>query len=687
MLKKAFQTIRAFRFKRFALTPYGAFNSMHRVVTIGVLSGFALMSAHASAIKDNKQAESFSTSDTVSVRELDEVSIMEDIPTIPMGMATTISIDSSQISQAPAKSIQDLLTHISSVDVMQRSPHGVQADVSLRGSSFDQVAILINGISLTNPQTGHHSLNLPINKSDLQEIEVIQGTTSLLHNSGAFAGGVNIVTKSQLKKSLFAQLQGGMYELASAEFRGVLSNEKNLSSSLSVGYSRSNGYVKNSDYKILNTLFQTNFRQKDLAEIKFLLGYNQKHFGANTFYSPAYPLQYEKTKTLFSAISAETYGKLQFAPRIYWSRHYDEFQLFRDGSPNIPDWYKDHNYHRSDIFGLSLSSRYLSLFGITSIEAEMRNEGVLSSVLGEVIADTIGKFTRSKSRTSLSYALQHRYVSSYFTVSVGVMLNTNTAYQNMVKLYPAVSLEYRPEKHSKIYASWNMANRMPTFTELYYSTKTHTGNPLLLPEQTHLVEAGYSLNNRYLNTSISAFYTHAFNVIDWEYSASDDKWYSGNLPAGKPLKTFGLNLNATLDFKQLINSRQPLQSLSVGYQYIYRNTDGFSEKNPISMYVFNYLRNKFTASLKHEIIRNLTLSWYIRLHDRVGSYLRYEDGVSTNSTEQYKPFAVLDFKCQYKIKGFNIFLDINNLTNTPHIDYGNIPQPGFWLSGGVSYSL
>ena len=84
-----------------------------------------------------------------------------------------------EIEQAPVKSVQDLLNYVAGVDLQQRSPHSVQADVSLRGGSADQVAILLNGVNLTNPQTGHYSLDIPINLSDIERIEIVQGPTSL----------------------------------------------------------------------------------------------------------------------------------------------------------------------------------------------------------------------------------------------------------------------------------------------------------------------------------------------------------------------------------------------------------------------------------------------------------------------------------------------------------------------------
>ena len=93
----------------------------------------------------------------------------------------------------PVHDLQDLLKFASAVDVRQRGNNGVQADISIRGSSFDQVLILLNGIQLNDPQTGHHNLNLPVSY-DIDRIEILEGPSARLYGPNAFAGAINIIT-------------------------------------------------------------------------------------------------------------------------------------------------------------------------------------------------------------------------------------------------------------------------------------------------------------------------------------------------------------------------------------------------------------------------------------------------------------------------------------------------------------
>ncbi len=154
----------------------------------------------------------------------------------------------------------------------------------------------------------------------------------------------------------------------------------------------------------MNLLWQSRFNING-SHLDFQAGLNDKKQGANTFYSAAYPNQFDDTRGVFISVrGGETAGKLKIIPHLYWSRHFDEFQLIREGTPDIPDWYKDHNYHRSDVFGMNINMQYASRWGgITGFGGEFRNEGIMSSVLGRPMEEKNGKYTKSDNRSNISF--------------------------------------------------------------------------------------------------------------------------------------------------------------------------------------------------------------------------------------------------------------------------------------------
>ncbi|MDH6355345.1 vitamin B12 transporter [Dysgonomonas sp. PH5-45] len=686
MKQKLIKEARAYRFKRFCRAGYSAFNSMNRVVNIGVVAGCVLTFAHSTASAQTA-SDTLARQEKLIERELDEVTVTASRVELAANqvakLVTVITRD--EIQRAPVQSIQDLLSYAAGIDVQQRGGHGVQADISIRGGSFDQTAILLNGVNLSNPQTGHYSFDIPINLNDIERIEILHGPSSLVYGASAFSGGVNIITKKYPDHKAYAKFQAGGHELFNAEAGGAL--RAGISTNqLSVGYSTSGGYIANSDYDIFNALWQTRL-DVEKSKIDIQLGYNDKRYGANTFYSAVYPNQYDRTKSYFASVRGETGDKLKFIPTVYWNRHHDRFDLVRNTTIG-------QNHHRTDVYGTNLNFQYSSVLGITSLGAEFRNEGIMSSVLGKRMDEPDGKYKCEDDRTNISYALEHNVVLDRFTLTAGVLANYNTALKGDYKFYPSISTSYRLVDNLKVYGSWSKATRMPTFTDMYYTTKTHTGSPNLKPERSEAFEVGFKYSNHFMQAFITGYYMEGDNLIDWvlrrEENPDDpanpiEKWHSVNHAS---IDKKGLEVGAKFHLNQIFACLRYPTTLQLGYTRLHQNGDNVSgEMN--SNYVLNYLRDKFTAQLGHPIYKDkVYASWNFRFQKRMGSYAKYDSATKTSTPEPYKSYSVLDLQLKWNAyRNLVVNLDINNLYDTHYFDLGNIPQAGFWLMGGVSYTF
>jgi len=681
-MKKNFKQKQAYRFKRFARKAYSAFNSMHRVVNIGVVTGCVLTMVHTTETSAQKQTDV--NRDSIPEQALDELVVTGSKAELTLNQTAKIVtiITRDEIARQPVQSVQDLLKNIVGLDVRQRGPNGVLAGISVRGGTFEQTAILLNGANLTNPQTAHYSLDIPVNLSDIERIEIIQGPTSLLYGAGAFSGGINIVTKKDSETGIYMNVEGGMYELFGAESRVSL-EKKSFNYSLSARYNSSGGYIDNSDYKIFNALWQSSFRADD-SKLDFLFGLNNKEYGANTFYSPAYANQFDDTRSLFAMIKGETGKQLKFTPQLYWKRHYDEFHLFRPNTPNIPEWYTQPNFHRSDVFGFNLNSQYKWAGGISNFGGELRNEGIYSSVLGKPLEQPIGNYLYSGNRTNISYFVEHTYLHKGFTASASVLANYNSSFKDEFDFFPNINLSYWMNNSWKIFASWNNAIRMPTFTDLYYKGATHKGNSDVKPEKSEAFELGMRYANRPLfgvfdYVAVTGFYMKGKNLIDWVKENPEDLWESRNLTN---LDKVGFEINSSILFKELIPQLSATR-LDVGYMYMNQSKDA---GNLISNYVLDYLRHHLTIGLYQPIYKNLSADFRFRWQDRQGTYTHYENSKPA-SERNYKPFGILDVKLNWEKNNFKIYASINNVFDTHYFDLGSIPQPGFWLLGGVSRTL
>ena len=666
----------AFRFKRFVRKAYSAFNSMHKVVNIGVVASCMLTFAHATPIAAQGRTVIEHRGDSLSA-ELEEVMVTAsrvELPLVQTPKLVTV-ISKEQIAQAPVQSIQDLLVYTANIDILQRGGHGAQADVSIRGGSFDQTAILLNGINLSNAQTGHYSFDFPINLSDIERIEIVQGPSALIYGSSAFAGGINIITKKSTNERLYAHVESGMYNLKKIEMRSTAQTGI-ASHTLSVGSNSSDGYADNTDYDIYNLLWQTRLSPRSESRIDFQLGYNDKSYGANSFYTPRFLEQYERTSTYMGTIKGEFGSTLKFIPIVYWSRHHDQFDLVKD-----TDFGR--NYHRGDTYGTNLILQYTSGYGVTSISGEIRKEDILSSNLGYALAKPRSKYNAYCDRTNISSTLEHTVHLNQFVVSAGVLMNYNTFAEYGHDFFPSVSIAYRPSDSFRISSSWGRASRIPTFTDLFYNTDTHTANENLLPEKSESVDLGFKYRNRLFDANLSGFVLWGSNMIDWIKTNPNEKQTATNLTQ---LDTKGIEANIRLRLNSVCPALGKQSMLSLGYTRMWQSfdTNGFISESANKL---NYLRDKFTTQLHHRIYEGLSASWHFRFQKRMGVYSLFEDGVDLERQGTYPAFSTLDLKLKYQYNDIELNLCANNIYNTKYADLGNIHQPGFWLMGGIGFRL
>ena len=153
---KEIQTKRTPRFRRWCRKGYAAFASLRRQVTIGVLS--VSMSTILLSTTTPVQAQ---TVDSLTIaRELEietvEVTGVKATPT-RSAMSSTSVFDRKAGASAPVQTLESVLRLSPAIDLRERSGRGTQADIMIRGGSFDQTMVMLNGINFTDARTGHHS--------------------------------------------------------------------------------------------------------------------------------------------------------------------------------------------------------------------------------------------------------------------------------------------------------------------------------------------------------------------------------------------------------------------------------------------------------------------------------------------------------------------------------------------------
>lgn len=592
-----------------------------------------------------------------------------------------ISIGSEEIQLMPVQTAEELLRMVPGVDLRQRGQAGTQADISIRGGSFDQVMVLLNGIDMTDPQTGHHNMNLPVDVESLTGIEVLHGSSSKRYGTQAFSGAVNFSIVPADENRVTASVGYGSFNTyqGHAAVNLVRRSIRNFSA---VSYAQSDGYKANTDFSRLNIYSLTNWNSAIAGNFDFQLGLQQKSFGANGFYSLAYPNQFEHTSSAFAAISwSKKINKLDFSAQVHSRRHYDRFELFRDFT-GAATWYQDHNYHQTYVSGAAFQLQYLSRAGKFSGGLSLRNDHVFSTVLGDLIEDESDRplnyyekdqekyFSRQAGRFMQQLFVDYAGSWKGFYLSAGASLSNSRDY-NLHFNY-GLELSYLVNDDFSVYVAANTATRLPTFTDLYYKSATQDANPLLQPEHSATTEAGLKYTDEGLSIQSAVFYRRGTNIIDWVKFPEAEKWQSLNLTA---VNTLGADLSVTYTFK-----KSWLNELNFSYAYLQNDklAAGFDSK-----YALDYMKHQLNFRLTHEIFANINAAWNVSLNDRAG---QYTDFITKNPVD-YTPYLLADTRISWNLSALKIFVDIKNLLNSIYVDYGGLVLPGFHANLGVKWEI
>ncbi len=670
-------------FNRFSNKGYALFSVLGREVLVGALSVATLSHAKAEGVSTEGMKVDSTLYKGGKAYELDAVSVTASRAPMTVEQSPKIVsvITRDDIHRAAAQTINDLLKLATGVDVRQRGGFGVQTDISINGGTFDQITILLNGVNISNPQTGHNASDFPVALADIDHIEVLEGAASRLFGTSAFNGAINIVTRKAKNDAVQANVEAGSFGSLGAQARVQTAFETGKWThgySVSAGYKRSDGGTENSDFNKGQGYVNVAFSYDQRFDINAQAGIAAQGYGANTFYSAKYNDQYEKTKHGLVSLNLSLHDRehtWEVTPTFYYNKFKDHYQLIR-GQEGAK---AGENYHDLDIWGGSVNANVSWFLGKTAVGVDISKERIYSTALGLSLAeneykDISGsdrKYDHKGERTNTNIMLEHNFIFGGFTLSAGVLANRNTGLDNDFRFYPGIDLSYRPNDNWKLYASWNKALRMPTYTDLYISNVVQQGDITLNPEKNSTFKVGARYRQQGLSATLSGFYAHGTDMIDWvqtsETELTDSKYHVMNI--GK-LDNMGYNLDATIYMKELIPNSF-ITRISLGYAYIYQ--DHQTETTILhSLYALEYLKHKVVFGLDHQIWKKLSASWAVRWQQRMNGY---------------HPYTKVDCKLMWDEKKYNVYVKLDNITCHRYYDLTAVKQPGLWVMAGVSLNL
>ena len=681
MYKPAFNMKRpVLVFRQFGNKGYSLFSCLGREVVCSVLSVATLTYASAESVATDPVVTDSASMTTAREMMLEEVSVTGSRAPLTKGQAARMVtvLERADIAQAPVQSINDLLKYAIGVDVRRRGPIGAQTDISIRGGTSEQIILLLNGINICDPQTGHNAMDLPVDLSDIVRIEVIEGPAGRIYGTSSLVGAINIVTCPRgSERDITLHAEGGSYGYGNVG--GKFAFERH---SLSANVSRSDGWSRskagrlNTDFSGSKGFYQGQYVDEAI-KLNWHLGIADKGWGSSTFWaSPKWQAdeQYEHTTKLFSALQAKTtQGPLHLNASLYWNQNRDRYEGYRGQAERMA-----YNYNRTDVYGVTAGGYFDWQAGRTAFGAELRNEDLVSGNLGEPLSQTHHikgtdrNYTLGVNRTNISGYLEHNILLDKVTVSAGLVAVKNTWSSMNMTVYPGIDISYRLTPHWKLHASYNTSLRMPSFTEMYYKLQGYRADPHLKPEEMQALELGATIHYSLFTIHSTLWHHHGSNMIDWIMDTSKGEaaeWQSVNHTT---INSIGFEASSTLTL--------PSATIHLSYSYIHQ--DKQQESGIVSQYALEYLRHKLVAKAQLQMTKQLSLGVNLRWQDRVGAYTDFE-----GLTHDYEPYALVDTRLTWAEAKWKAYIEANNLLDTSYHDYGLVEQPGRWIIFGASISF
>ncbi len=568
------------------------------------------------------------------------VVVLGEIAPVSLGQAArpVVLIDFQDVRLLNAD-VEDGLRTDASVDIQQRGAGGVMNDVSVRGATFEQTLVLLNGLRLDDVETAHFNLDLPVPMAALAGADVLHGAGSTLYGSDAIGGVVDFRTWQPDVSSLRVSAGAGSFSEDQEGVLGALVMSR-WSTVLAADRDRSEGFTYDRDYRTEDVSSETRAKSA-LGTTDVLLAADDRVFGANQFYGNYN--SWERTKGWFGALT-QGLGEHTSAGVAY-RRHTDEFVLFRNNPAAYENNHVDQGYE-----GFVRDTRAV-LKHVTLLTG-------LEETADQIRSTNLGNHGRNR---GAGYA-EAEFRGGRGAVTAG--LREEIFSGGRVVSSPMVQGTLRLAGTVKARGSVGYGFRLPTFLDLYYSDPVHHGNAGLQPESAWNYEGGvdwYPTGD--VAVSVTGFTSRQKNTIDYTRPVGTTVYTATNLGS---LQFSGAE--GTAEWR--VSS---MQQVKASWTYLYGTQGALNGLQ--SQYVFNYAVHNARVEYRWKLKQG------VLVQSRLGVLERYTQAPAPAQA----PYAVWDISAARDKGWWRPYVRMSNLANTGYQEIVSVQMPGRSFVGGVEF--
>ena len=612
--------------------------------------------------------------------ELDPVTITASMYPIPVsGTGRNITtIQGDHFNKYPVHSVDELLRYIPGLEIQSRGPQGSQSDIVLRGATFQQSLVILDGIRLNDPNTGHFSSYIPISPAEIDRIEILKGASSGIYGSEAVGGVINIITKSfaakknQVKKQLAVSASAGEYGLFNMQAGGSIQQGNTAVSGGLLSNNASGQLQRGTRGSFHNNTVSLSVKQfiGEAWSVSVRSSYDQRKFGAQNFYT-----------TFVSDTANEKVTTQWNQARIGYQKNKHQVHLDA-GYKTVKDIYQYNprsiaNNNRSNLLQLMLTDN-IRINDKTAFSTGIQfiNKKIRSNDRGDHDLEQAAAF----------FILNQRFNDLSLSPSFRFDWTSNRGWE----LVPQVNISYH-KNNWQLRASAGKTIRDADFTELYNNynkalvTGGSVGNPGLVSERSINYEIGADLFAiSKFKISATAFQRRQEELIDWITTPYSEMPRKENL---SPTGTFALAKNIAkvntsgleLDI-QYRKTFSPQQNVFVSMGILWLDTE--IENTRPSFYLSSHAKFLTNFNVQYGI-RNFTLTFN-------GIYKhRQPQTANAIHAKLSRDYTVINAKADFKLikNKLSVFTQVDNILNTQYSDLLGSQMPGRWWMGGLTMRL
>ena len=602
-------------------------------------------------------------------------------------------VPGSTLSRYPVTSLDDLLRLLPALEIQSRGSFGTQADITLRGSTFNQVLILLDGMRLNDPLTGHFGGYFPITPAEIEQLEVVRGPGAALYGPDAVGGFVNIVTKTFAATHRPDGVQAGgtflagEYGLKSTNL-GFYGQDKGLQLAGGLLNNTASGQLLDlpgdgrNDFR-LNTYSLSGAAQvTDKLNAAARASFDRRDYNAQNYYT-----------TNVGDRARETTGRdwYQGQLRYEWSaRARTELQAVGSSSTDL------YRYTPASV----ASDHLMHVLNLQGQHQVQLSEKVKASLGGQLDRRAVQSNDRGDHAVWHGGAFAVAALAPVAALHLTAALRLDHDRYYGTELLPQLNASYDVAERLTVRGAVGRAIRAPNFTEQYNSAIRpgtvpagfNVGNPSLAAERTWSYEAGLDYRPApALTLRGTAFARAGRNLIDYVPTPGAQVQAAtgfGNLNAASSYRfaenlfvvnTRGIELEASTQARLAPGLRL---AGSVGYTFTHVGVDG----DIVSQYLSNVAR--------HLVSGNLALT-HRRFVLALGGTFKQRTAqqtvpsATTLDTQLTPSYAVFNARLDLALLPERVWLvgQVQNLFDARYADLLGATMPRRWLMAGVRVAL